>query len=73
MLSDNKPLPEPKLAKLRVTGLCDGNSSVTGEFPAQKASNAENVSIWWQHHDITSLSSKPRSAYFNLLWDELGE
>ena len=31
--------------KLRVTGLCEGNSPVTGEFPAQKASNAENVSI----------------------------
>ena len=24
--------------------------SVTGEFPAQRASNAENVSIWWRHH-----------------------
>ena len=24
----------------------------TGEFPAQMASNAENVSIWWRHHDI---------------------
>ena len=23
---------------------------VTGEFPAQRASNAENVSIWWRHH-----------------------
>ena len=23
----------------------------TGEFPAQKASNAENVSIWWRYHD----------------------
>ena len=23
-----------------------GNSPVTGEFPAQMASNAENVSIW---------------------------
>ena len=22
-----------------------------GEFPAQMASNAENVSIWWRHHD----------------------
>ena len=30
-----------------VTGLCEGNSLVTGEFfPAQRASNAENVSIW---------------------------
>ena len=36
--------------KLRVTGLCDGKSPVIGEFPAQRASNAENVSIWWRHH-----------------------
>ena len=27
-------------SKLRVTGLCEGNSPVTGEFPAQRASNA---------------------------------
>ena len=39
-----------KRPKLRVTGLCAGNSPVTGEFPAQMASNAENVSIWWRHH-----------------------
>ena len=29
-----------------------GNSPVTDEFPAQMASNAENVSIWWRHHGI---------------------
>ena len=40
-----------KTSKLPVTGLCEGNSPVTGEFPAQRASNAENVSIWWRHHD----------------------
>ena len=39
-----------KTSKLRVTGLCVGNSPVTDEFPAQRASNAENVSIWWRHH-----------------------
>ena len=39
-------------SELRVTGLCAWNSPGTGEFPAQKASNAENVSIWWRHHDI---------------------
>ena len=39
-----------KTSKLRVAGLCEGNSAVTGEFPAQRASNAENVSIWWRHH-----------------------
>ena len=37
-------------SKLRVTGLCVGNSPATGEFPAQMASNAENVSIWLCHH-----------------------
>ena len=37
-------------SKFHVTGLCVGNSPVTGEFPAQMASNAENVSIWWRHH-----------------------
>ena len=39
-----------KTPKLRVAGLCVGNSPVIGEFPAQRASNAENVSIWWRHH-----------------------
>ena len=39
-------------SKLRVTGLCVGNSPVTGEFPAQRASSADNVSIWWRHHAI---------------------
>ena len=34
-----------KTSKVRVTGLCEGNSPVTGEFPAQRASNAENASI----------------------------
>ena len=39
-----------KTPKLRVTGLCEVNSPVTGEFPAQRASNAEKVSIWCRHH-----------------------
>ena len=38
-----------KTPKLCVTGLCVGNWPVTGQFPAQRASNAENVSIWWRH------------------------
>ena len=46
-----------KTSKFRVTGLCVGNSPVTGEFPAQRASNAENVSIWWRHHDRTKCLS----------------
>ena len=39
-----------KTSKLRVTGLCAGNSPGTREFPAQIVSNAQNVSIWWRHH-----------------------
>ena len=39
-----------KTSKLRVTGLCVGNSPVTGEFSAQMASDTENVSIWWRNH-----------------------
>ena len=44
-------------SKLRVTDLCEGNSLGTGEFPAQRASNAENVSIWWRHHGMEIISS----------------
>ena len=49
-----------KTSKLRVTGLCAGNSPVTGEFPTQMASNAENVPIWWRLHD---------SQYHRYNWD----
>ena len=40
-----------KTSNLRVLGLCEGNSPVTDEFPSQKATNTENASIWWRHHD----------------------
>ena len=58
-----------KTSKLRVTGLCVGNSPVTGEFPAQMASNAENISIWWRHHD--ALCDKPTTSHIDanmVLW-----
>ena len=35
-----------------VAGVCAGNSPGTGEFPTQRASYAENFSIWWRHHVI---------------------
>ena len=44
-----------KKAKLRATVLCEGNPSVTRGFPSQRASNAENVSIWWRHHETICL------------------
>ena len=40
-----------KTSKLCVTGLCEGNSLVPSEVPMQRASNVENVSIWWCQHD----------------------
>ena len=40
-----------KTSKLRVTGLAEGNPPVTNGFPhTLRASDAENVSIWWRHH-----------------------
>ena len=67
-----------KKSKLRVTGLCEENSPVTGEFPAQRASNAENVSIWWNPHGwngvCPSLSHPPgqngRLRYFQMHFRE---
>ena len=42
-----------KTSKLRVTSLCEGNSPVTGEFPAQRASNGKCF------HLMTSSCNKP--------------
>ena len=55
--------------KLRVTGLCEGNSPVSGEFSAQRASNAEFVSIWWRHHDYIHANYSPNvTIRFNNRW-----
>ena len=48
-------LRSKKTSKFCVTGFCTGNSLVTGEFPAQKASNTENISIWWCHNVVSCL------------------
>ena len=40
-----------KTSKFHVTGLFAGNSPGTGDIPVLMASYAENVSIWWRHHD----------------------
>ena len=41
--------------KLRVTGRCEGNSPMNGEFYAWSASYTENDSIWLRHHEIDVL------------------
>ena len=56
-----------KTPKLSVTSLCVGNSPVTGEFPAQMASNAENVSIWWRHRAALCGGQKSEALTFALL------
>ena len=43
-----------KTSKLRGTGLC-----------AQRASNAENVSIWWRHHGLSDLMYCPQVITYN--------
>ena len=44
-------------SKLRVTSLCEGNPSVIGGFPSHRTSYAENVSIWWRHHEFRVLNN----------------
>ena len=46
---------DQKISKLRVTGLCEGNSPAAGQFPGQTASNAENVSTCMQHYALTKM------------------
>ena len=55
-------------SKLRVTGLCEGNSPGTGEFPAQRASNAGNDSIWRRHHEVKFYTGCWYSSMPKLHW-----
>ena len=64
-----------KTSKLRVTGLFAGNSPVTGEFPAQRASNAENLmtsscrSRCWlpTHCHLNNRTSSIRWKWYHIL------
>ena len=51
-----------KTSKPRITGLCEGNPPVTDCFSSQRASIAENVSIWWRHHVIQPHNKETISA-----------
>ena len=53
---------------------------MTGEFPTQRASDAENVSIWWRHHDFvecaatvtTMMNSMPTADWLvDAMWHQL--
>ena len=52
-----------KASKLRVTGLCQGNSPVTDESPSQRASNTENVAIRWRRHTMRSVGQHFESCH----------
>ena len=39
---------------------------MTGEFPVQKVSNAENVSILWRHHDL-HIRAMFQKVFMNLI------
>ena len=52
-----------KTWKPRITGLCVANSQVTGEFPAQRTSNTENVAIWWRHHKLGPRACEALSSW----------
>ena len=55
-----------KTSKHRVTGLCEGNSPVTGEFPAQRPSNAEMFPL----DDVIMYRNnlKQSGQIFNVWW-----
>ena len=43
---------------------------VIGEFPAQRASNAENISIWWRYHSLSFFLTAFYSK-FPILWRQI--
>ena len=52
--------------KPHVTCRCEGNSAVTGEFPAQRVSDAQNVSIWWHPLAVSRVpfGTQPNYSYW---------
>ena len=57
-----------KTSKLRVIGICEGNTPVTGEVHTQRVRNAENVSIWWRHHEHFWLSEYTKTKSIHGVW-----
>ena len=51
-----------KTSKFHVTGLCEGNPPVTGGLTSQRASNAENVFIWWRHRRVPATMWRHRDC-----------
>ena len=62
-----------KIKALRHWPLC-GEVTGTGEFPTQRASYAENVSIWWRHHvwRVIRQISRSYGSKKRRIWPRLG-
>ena len=66
----NRLLRDKKTSKLQVTGLCEGNPPMTGGFPLQRASNVENVYIWWHHHAFLWLCCRVKVQHHTVSFTE---
>ena len=55
-----------KTSRLCVTGLCEGNSPVTYEFPVHRSSYVENVSIWRRHHGMVRCIERAKQCFCNV-------
>ena len=60
-----------KTTKLRITGLCEGNSPGAGEFLSQGDSDAEDVSIWWRHQVLLKSKVHQLAPYVVFLLNRL--
>ena len=56
-----------KTSKPRATGLCDGNSRITGEIPAHRTSNVEKK--WWRYHGRWGRET-PRDCLNYYMWQD---
>ena len=63
-------------SKSALLALCVGNSPVAGEFPVQRASNAEIASIWWRYHIVLNFKlhdGKIRQHKMEFVYCEMSE
>ena len=50
--------------KARVIGQCEENPRMTGGFPSQRASDAENIAIYWRHDEV----NRPEERVKSIMW-----
>ena len=60
-------LTSEKISEIHTTEYLWGEPQVAGVFPTQKASNEENISMLWRHHDWSSTSLREREGLIEYL------